>query len=67
MKYRVKVVIENCDTGLFSESERTVTLSLGKMKPPQRDTERPIDANQKDRLIRWAGTEALEEALHDRR
>jgi hypothetical protein len=68
MHYRVKVLIENCETGVFREAERTVTLNAGAYADghPRAGEPRAIDVTQQERLIRWAVSEATEETIGKR-
>jgi hypothetical protein len=66
MHYKVRVIVENCNTGVFREAERTVTLNVGnydERHPTARGQAKPIDVAQQERLVHWAIREAAEEAV----
>ena len=66
MHYKVKVLIENCKTGMFREAERTVTLDAGTLELSGEIKQRPIDVGQQERLVRWAVNEAADEVIGKR-
>lgn len=57
MHFKVTVKIENCETKVFREAERTITLHAGTS---------PIDFAEQERMLRWSVNEATEEALRER-
>lgn len=65
MRYTVEVLIRNLETGAVNITQRTVSLEREKSSMHPHDP-LPIDSAQKDRLLRWAISEAAEDAVKDR-
>ncbi len=63
MQYRVRVMVENVESGSSREAERTVTLDAGSFEMGGKLTKRPIDTAQQERLVSWAVNEATDEVI----